>query len=292
MMSNDQVEQNIQDYLSALTAQLQGQDIALIQDALYDAENHFRCAFDAAGRQPSAIFDIIKSYGTPKEIAKYYCDMELTVNWAIYGICTSNIIAPKNTSMFAILKDMSAYKALIYAFIRPPLSIAYFAWTLMVGLCSAAASLFIVGLPILVFYMKSMQYLSLLEGRLIESLLRLRMPRRPANTDISMKQKVLDPLLLRRNWSTSLYLFLQLPLAIVYLLLIVLPTILATCLFLSPIVDPILHTIYPTFEIDINWYWLPATTIVSTGLLMLTLFLAKLLGTHHSKLAKAMLVAA
>lgn len=291
-MPDNKVEHSIGAYLAALAAELKLQDPALIQDALFDAESHFRDAL--AEDSTHSINSIMAQYGTPEDIAQYYIEMEETVDWALNGKQKQDANSGKPAGFLAIFTNQQAYKALIYCFAHFPLSIAYFGWTVLVGLTSLIASAFVVGLPVLLFFVQSMHYFALFEGRLIEALLGMRMPRRPHYVpwvaQPTSGNSVVKPLLSKRNWTTGLYLLLQLPIASLYLVAVITPSLLALVLFLSPVVDPIVHAFYPQQDIDINWYWFPLTTLLSGGLLALSLFLAKQLGKYHGKLAKAMLV--
>ncbi|WMN60866.1 sensor domain-containing protein [Pseudoalteromonas xiamenensis] len=141
-----------------------------------------------------------------------------------------------------------------------------------------------------------MRYFSLFEGRLVEALLGTRMPRRPVYTAKAVNRmsikNIVKPFFSKQHWTAGLYFVMQLPLAVFYLVSVITPLLLAVVLFLSPLVDPIVHALYPTQDIDINWYWFPLTTLSSIGLLALSLTLAKYFGQFHGKFAKAMLVAA
>lgn len=291
-MSNNIVEQSIQAYLASLAAELKQQDPALIQDALFDAESHFRDAL--AEYSTHSINSIMAQYGKPEDIAQYYIEMEETVDWALNGKQKQDANSGKPAGFLAVFTNQQAYKALIYCFAHLPLSIAYFGWTVLVGLTSLVASVFVVGLPVLLFFVQSMHYFALFEGRLIEALLGIRMPRRPHYAPRVAQpfsaNNVVKPLLKRRNWTTGLYLLLQLPIATVYLAVVTIPLLLALALFFSPVVDPIVHAFYPQQDIDINWYWFPLTTLLSGGLLALSLFCARYLGKYHGRFAKAMLV--
>jgi uncharacterized membrane protein len=292
-MLNKAIEQDIKNYLHQLVAELAGQDAALIQDAKYDAESHFRAALEEADTKTNPMPEIIEHYGSPIEIAQYYREMELTVNWALHGRKKPKSLN-KSHPVFSILIDMSAYKALVYFLLSLPLAIAYMAWTVMLGFSSAAASIVLVGIPVFILFINSMHFFSLFEGRLIETFLGERMPRRPIYPQKKPTLLSLGAIKAlfqnRRNWTSSLYLMLQLPLTILYLVVIVTPALLAAILFLSPIVDPIVHAINPSLDIDINWYWYPITAPLSVLCLLLSLHCAKFIGKRQARYAKAMLV--
>jgi hypothetical protein len=292
-MSNNAIEQDINTYLQQLADALAGQDAALVQDAKYDAESHFRAALEDASLTAKPMPDIISNYGSAKEIARHYADMEATVNWALHGGREPGSIGMPS-SVWAILSDMAAYKAVLYFFLSLPLALVYIAWTLLVGVSSAGASILLIGLPIFLFFINSMHHFSLFEGRIIETLLEKRMPRRPVyrrKKPTSFSFTTIKHLLqYRQHWTTALYLMLQLPLACLYLAIIVLPALLSVAVFFSPIVDPIVHSLNPAQDIDINWYWFPVTAPLSITGLMLVLHAAKAVGRQHARFAKSMLV--
>jgi uncharacterized membrane protein len=290
-------EQSISDYLNALKLALAGQDPALIQDALYDAQEHLRAATQD---EPSRSFDdISEDYGSPTEIAQFYCEMESTVELAFNGPAKIKVEA-KRPGFFAILKDPQAYRAMIYMVLSLPLGLIYFGWVMIVGLACFASSLFVVGIPVFFAFLKSMQLFSLFEGRLIETLLGQRMPRRPplqsAHQNVtgslwhvwSAKFNALftNP----RYWTTIGYLLIQCGLGFVYYFGIVCTAMISVAVFLSPLVDPILHAIDPVNTIDLNWYWFPLAMPGGVLGLMASLYLAKFAGKQQAKLARLMLV--
>src|SRR5574337_1190568 len=79
------VPRSIQDYLEQLRAALAGADPALIQDALYDAEEHLRGELRDNRDKPEAevLAKIAASYGAPGEVAEIYVDKENVVRQAL-----------------------------------------------------------------------------------------------------------------------------------------------------------------------------------------------------------------
>ena len=76
---------SIDEYLRALRAALGGEDPALIQDALYDAEEYLRAEVAANPGVPEAdvLERIARTYGRPEEIASAYRDTEVKVARAL-----------------------------------------------------------------------------------------------------------------------------------------------------------------------------------------------------------------
>jgi lysylphosphatidylglycerol synthetase-like protein (DUF2156 family) len=135
----------------------------------------------------------------------------------------------------------------------------------------------------------------LVEGRIVEALLGVRMPRRPMFTKKhprlweGFKALFLDS----RSWFAMIYMVLQLPLGIFYF------TILITMLSLglAGIALPILQYGFglPPIQMDGTEYfapgWLmPLLVIVGVLWLIVTMHLAKFIGGLHGRFAKAMLV--
>ncbi len=297
IMNNEHIDELITAYLSDLKFALAGQDQALIQDALYDAEDHIRAAISESQESPEAFESIVQRYGTAQEIADYYCDMELAVNHALHGSKKTSTPIMENR-FFSVLTDGDAYRAMIYMILAAPIGIAYFAWVTIFGLASLSASLIIIGIPFFLIFLKSMELFSLFEGRLIEMLLGQRMPRRPRyqkqvqydNKLQGWLRAIGDLLKRRRIWTTIIYLGLQAWLGLFYFMTIVTGSILSIAVFISPIVDPILHTINPANTIDIDWYWFPIAMPGSFITFVIILHLAKILGNQQSKLARYLLV--
>ena len=79
------IPRTIPEYLDQLRAALAGADAALVQDALYDAEDYLRSEWaehpelDEAGLLAS----VAGSYGAPTEVADIYRDTEATVAQAL-----------------------------------------------------------------------------------------------------------------------------------------------------------------------------------------------------------------
>ena len=78
----------IPEYLEQLRAALRGADPAMIQDALYDAEEYLRSELaEQAGKSEAEIIaSVAGSYGAPEEVAEIYRDTEVTVNLSLIHI--------------------------------------------------------------------------------------------------------------------------------------------------------------------------------------------------------------
>ena len=76
---------SIDEYLRQLRGALAGEDAALIQDALYDAEEYLRAEVAAHPERSEAdVLELIAStYGAPEEVAAAYRDTEAKVKAAL-----------------------------------------------------------------------------------------------------------------------------------------------------------------------------------------------------------------
>ena len=81
----------------------------------------------------------------------------------------------------------------------------------------------IIGIPFFLLFVGSVRLLALVEGRIVEALLGVRMPRRlPApSSETRLWDRIKDALTDIRTWSSLFYMFLMLPLGIVYFVIAV-----------------------------------------------------------------------
>ena len=306
----------IEQYLSELKQELAGSDRATVQDALADAEEYLRTALDNAMKgnpasEAEALAAIIEKYGTPKEIAAAYKAIESSTPPAFARPQPKKVEVPAPppppplpaavdtrpfyAKFFGVFAEPRAWGALLYLIFTLGTGIAYFTWAVTGLSVSAGLLVLIVGLPILGLFLLSARGIALIEGRLIEALLGVRMPRRPlfSRKDIGWWQKFKSLFVERHTWTAVLYMILQMPLGIIYF------TVFITLFAVSFgfIFKPVLELVWgiPTFVIgDYGYYtpvWLlPFTVIGGILLLFATMHLAKYAGKLHGMLAKTMLV--
>lgn len=288
----------IDEYLDDLRAALRGEDPALIQDALYDAEEHLRAEFaESPGVDPAALLaKIATSYGAPDEVAEIYRDKEIVVERAL----RSPPPTPRASALgrfFGVATDPRAWAALFYMVLALPTGIFYFVWTITGLSLSFGLIILIIGIPFAALFLATVRALSLVEGRIVEVMLGERMPRRPLYVQRNVpfiervKAMFTDP----RTWSTMLYMLLRLPLGIVYFVMFVVMLSVGLALTLNPIV-------YATIGfglIDINGhYWMPPlalqpfTMALGIALLFGLLHLARGVAKFQGALAKSLLVPA
>ena len=244
----------IGEYLAQLRAALHDADPAMVQDALYDAEEYLRSELAAhPGRSEAEVLaDVAGSYGAPEEVADIYRETEVTVSRALRtpsavtrssagrpsaaasaAPAISPVGAPAAAAMagdalpvqrsalarfFGVALDPHTYGALFYMLLSLATGIFFFTWVVTGLSLSVSLMILIIGIPVAVLFFGSIRGLSLLEGRLVEVLLGERMPRRPLYADRSRgwMQRIGDMFTDGRTWLTMLYFLLMLPLGIVY----------------------------------------------------------------------------
>src|SRR5689334_2818868 len=170
----------IREYLDQLRAALGGADPALIQDALYDAEDHLRSelAENPGKSEAEVLAKIANSYGAPEEVAAIYVDKEQVVQQALRPPPPP----PRRSALgrfFGVAADPRAYAALFYMLLSLATGIFYFTWAVTGLSLSAGLLVLIIGIPFIVLFLSSVRVLSLVEGRIVEVMLGERMPRRP-----------------------------------------------------------------------------------------------------------------
>lgn len=135
-----------------------------------------------------------------------------------------------------------------------------------------------------------------MEGRLVEALLGIRMPRRPFfyTMEHGLWPKFKSLITDKYTWFAMVYMIIMLPLGTFYFSLFV--SLIASSVWL--IFEPILQIIYGASSLHIDYHiyyytpeWLIPFSIIGGMLLfVITLHLAKLTGKLHGNIAKAMLV--
>jgi len=163
----------------------------------------------------------------------------------------------------------------------------------------------IIGLPFIVLFFGSVRALSLLEGRIVEAMLGMRMPRRPVYPEqgATLMRRIGRMFTDVHTWTTLCYLWLMLPLGIAYFTLAV--TLLGVSLaFIAAPVALLFErgTLYGWFvdgHVTMDWGFGPhavgwgdalALCVIGIVLLFATLHLVRALGRMHGYIAKHMLV--
>jgi Putative sensor len=288
----------IDEYLEALKNEMQGGDSALLQDALADAREHLSTALAVARekdpelKESDALKTIVEEYGTPEETASAYKEVERRTSPSLKQAAKPQSWAVR---FFGVYADARAWGALLYMLIAFITGIFYFTWAVTGISVSLSFAIFIFGLPFALLFLLSVRGLALLEGRLVEALLGVRMPRRPLFSHQGMKwfDRLKALLTDKATWLMLVYMFTQFVLGTVYFVMIV--TVLS--ISLSFIAIPFLQEILGQGAFIINdvSHTLPLWTyplFVLTGFLLWTIFMhiARGIGQLHGRFAKWMLV--
>jgi len=294
------LSRTVEGYLAELRAALAGADPALAQDALYDAEEYLRAAVAEREGDPAAVDAAIEEYGAPEEVAAAYRDAELTVRAALR---TPRPAASRSSNPFArffgVVADPQAWGALFYLLLALATGVAYFT-IVVTGISVTLGTLvLIIGVPMALLTLAIVRAVSFAEGRIVEGLLGVRMPRRPRMAPVpggagsSVLQRIKGWLTDYRTWTTMLYMVLQLPLGIIYFTLVVTGVAVSTWLIAAPFLSTVWGIPFAT-TLDYSYYFEPwAIPLAIVGGLLgyvLTLWLAKGIGQLHGQYAKALLV--
>jgi len=287
----------IPEYLDQLRRALAGADPALVQDALYDAEEYLRSelAENLDRSEAEVIASVASSYGAPEEVADIYRDTEVKVQTALRPPPPRPRKSPLGR-FFGVAADPRAYAALFYMLLSLATGIFYFTWVVLGTSLSAGFSLLVIGIPLLILFLGSIRMLSLLEGRIVEVMLGERMPRRPLYgvRDRPLLERIKDMFLDPRTWSTVVYFLAMLPLGILYFTIAMSLVVVSLSLVLAPLaLLPGVHFNLWIFGIDVPdqapWL-LPLLTVAGVLLLFATLHLARGIGRLHGLFAKNLLV--
>jgi uncharacterized membrane protein len=300
---NTPLPRTIAEYLEQLRIALRGADLALVQDALYDAEDHLRSemAENPGKTEGEILAKIANSYGAPEEVAAIYVDKEQQVEQAL-----RSPPPPQRKSalgrFFGIAADPRAYASLFYMLLSMATGIFYFTWAVTGLSLSIGLSILIFGVAFAVLFFGTVRVLSLVEGRIIEVMLGERMPRRPLyanNTDKTWKGRVGEMFTDPRTWSTLFYMVLMLPLGIVYFTIAVVGITLSLALMFAPIAAVLGHM--GAFGVDFGFYLdgdvvmpplivAPLAFVIGVFLLFSVLHLARGIGRMQGGIAKHLLV--
>jgi hypothetical protein len=326
---------SIEQYLIDLKKELAGCDRATVQDALSDAEEYLRMALEGAlsdkahKTEMEVLAPIIERYGQPAEIAAAYKSIEQRTAPAFSRqayrpavltppVVTTPVVPPPAAPVrpavpvtpppppvpdtrnifakfFGVFADPKAWGSLLFILFVFGSGIAYFTWAVTGISVSAGLLVLVIGFPILALFLMSVRGIALIEGRLIEALTGVRMPRRPVFTrsDVSFWQKIKNIFKERETWTALIYMVAQFVLGIVYFSVFV--SLVAASIWL--IFQPIFGVSFdlPAFVIGDYGYYTPAWVIpfgIAGGALLLTatMHLVKLTGKMHAAWAKVMLV--
>ena len=296
---------SVNDYLTALRAELSGEDPALIQDALYDAEEYLRAevAEHPEMSEAAVLERLLMTYGRPEEIAAAYRDTETKVKRALQPPVVKRPTSPNPLDRFlAVYSDPHAYMSLFFMFLSLITGTLYFTFAVTALSLSLGLIILIVGFPLFVVFIHIARVISLGEGRLLEAVSGERMPRRPVHPGPrgTFWERIFATLRDPRTWSTIGYLVMMMPLGIAYFVIAVIGISVGLAMLLVPLagvanrvgfwaqwdIDTI--RISPAFlDTPMGWVF---SAVLGIVILTAVLHLARTLIGFHARAAKVMLV--
>jgi len=295
---------SIDEYLRQLRAALEGADPALIQDALYDAEEYLRA--EVASHPDKSEADVLEliaaTYGAPEEVAAAYRETEAKVNAALRPVASKAMESPNALRrFFGVYSDPRAYTSLFYMLLTLATGIVYFTIVVTGLSLSIGMAVLIIGFPFFLAFIGIARVLSLGEGRLIEAVTGERMPRRPVHPGArsGFWARIMGMLSDGRTWSTLAYLVLMLPLGIIYFTVAVTGIALGCGLIAGPLAIALdalgwLPVDADHFTMQPAWLHTPPMLVICAllGVLILTLLmhLARGVTRMQAGIAKSLLV--
>jgi uncharacterized membrane protein len=297
-MNSDRPPETVRAYLDQLQRALKGAAPGLIADALADCEEHLNneIAQNPHLDEHAVLAQVIETYGAPQEIAEEYRSMEATISGPFPK---ADQPEERRFGFFNVISDPRTYGALLYMLLSLATGIFYFTWAVTGLSLTVGFAILIIGIPFALLFIGSVRLLSHVEGRIVESLLGVRMPRRLAapTGDVSLMSRIKDAILDLRTWSSLFYLMLMLPLGITYFVIavvgITVPLACAGGALWGLITDqshfdvsdvPWLHHILHTAP------GLMVVALVGVFLFFLTLHIARAVGWVHGRIAETLLV--
>lgn len=302
-------------YLAELKKCLRGQPAALILDALADASEYLR---DAAAENPQSterdiLARVAAQYGSPQEVAEEYIKMERAVQSPFPNVRDDDE-RETGGGFFSVLIDPRAYGAFIYMLLSLATGIFYFTWGVTGMALTLGFAILIIGVPFAILFLGSIRVIGWIEGRLVEALLGVRMPRRldvePGDGG-TIWQRIQAMLADGRTWSSLIYMLLMLPLGVGYFVIATVGGSVALACLTAPlgrqmighdIVHVDLRGLSDDLEIHSNIDFerinqflnsdagLALLVVIGFFLTILMLHIARAIGFLHGKLAEALLV--
>jgi uncharacterized membrane protein len=301
---NRSAPRSIDQYLRQLREELAGADAALIQDAAYDAEEYLRAEVAAhPEKSESDVLELIAStYGSPEEVADAYRDTEVKVKAAM--ATPRKIAKSKVGGFFGVFLDPRAYTSLFFMLLSLATGIIYFVFAVTGLSLSLGLSILVIGVPFFLTFVALSRVVALAEGRLIEAMTGVRMPRRPVypGTALGFWPRIGQMLKDWRTWSTLAYFLSMLPIGIIYFVIALVGLVVSLTFMFMPIAVTLSRfgvfgsgavEIFSNAEPAIIWSTPLALLLMAAGLLLLTalMHLARGIGRLHALYAKGLLVA-
>ena len=265
-----------------------------------DAEDHLRNALAEAkeanpdGKEEDLLPAIVEEYGSPQETADAYDEGETR-----FAPVMTRAAKPKSDNIFVkifgIFVDPTAWGALLYSLVAFVTGTVFFAWVTTGVSTSLGLSVLIIGLPVAMLFFMSFLGIGFLEGRMVEALLGVRMPRRQRFFDpqMTLVDKIKRVLLGGDTWLTVLYMIVMYPVKVLSFCLTVTLVSTGVALMVAPGAQFILNI--PMISLGDGVYMLPswlAPFVMVGGFLFLTatMHFIRWFNVLQGKIAKAMLV--
>jgi hypothetical protein len=288
----------IEQYLDALKMELRDDDPALLQEEVADMRAHLLVALDAAREKTpdmsvsDALKSIVADHGSPQETASAYREAKRrtpqTINQAAIPLSPLG-------GVFGVYIDPRTWGTLVFMCISFVTGILYFTWAVTGLSLSLSFLILIIGAPFAILFLLSVRGLALLEARLVGVLLGVRMPTWPLvpGAGLNWLQRSKAVVTDKRTWLSLLYLFLQMPLGVIYFTMNVTLIAAAFGLVAAPLAQLLMH--FPLISFDGAYIFLPrwALGLMEIGgflLLTSTLHLIRGIGELHGRYAKALLI--
>jgi hypothetical protein len=300
-MNTGRQPDTVRAYLDALSGALKVLrcPAGLISDAQSDAEEHLNNEIASHPEQSEAaiLASVIETYGTPEEIAEEYKSMEATLSGPFPK---SDEPERRHYGFFGAIRDPRAYSSLMYMLLSLVTGIVYFTFVVTGMATSLGLIITIIGIPLALAVIGLSRLLGHVEGRIVEGLLGVRMPRRlPPETaaDETIMVKIKDVLIDVRTWSSMFYLVLMLPLGILYFVIAVVGITVPLTLIGGAIVGLVTGQSHIRFD-DVPWLehlfstapGLLLCIFVGMLLFFITLNIARGIGWIHGRIAEVLLV--
>ena len=155
---------SIDEYLKQLRSALADEDAALIQDALYDAEEYLRAEVAAHPERSEAdVLELIAStYGAPEEVAAAYRDTEAKVKAALKTPAPPVAAQASGVGrFFGVFMDARAYTSLFYMLLTLATGIVYFTFVVTGLALSAGLAVLVIGIPFFLAFIGMARVLAL-----------------------------------------------------------------------------------------------------------------------------------
>jgi uncharacterized membrane protein len=286
-------------YLAELRRALKGAPAGLISDALADCEDHLNneIAQNPQLTETQILASVIETYGTPEEIAEEYRDMEATISTPFPK---SEVPDERRFGFFNVVSDPRTYGALLYMLLSLATGIFYFVWAVTGLSLTFGFAVLIIGVPFALLFIASVRVLSYVEGRIVEALLGVRMPRRPPSEPAAadgLLNKIKEAFTDVRTWSSLCYMLLMLPLGVAYFVM----AVVGLALSLGTVGGAVFGLITGESHFQFNdapylqhmLHTAPGLivlAILGTLLFFVVLHVARLIGWVHGKIAEGLLV--